>query len=166
MTVLLLNASFEPLRVISLRRALGLVFTGKAEPITNSEDTYVKSSGGEAFPVPLVVRLNYMVKVPYSSTVPLNRRTLALRDGHACQVKGCDKKGTTIDHVIPRSAGGKHTWTNVALMCAKHNHTKGSTPLEKLGWELKQKPYAPRGILLLDSRNPAWDTWIPERAFA
>src|SRR5690606_23037504 len=98
--VLLLNASLEPLRAISLRRALCVVLEGKAESISTRDGEMVRSAGGDEFPVPLVVRLNYMVKVPYNSRVPLNRRTLTWRDRGECQVKGCDRRGNTVDHVI------------------------------------------------------------------
>ena len=160
MAVLLLNASFEPLRVISLRRALCLVLEGKAESISTRDGEMVRSTGGDEFPVPLVVRLNYMVKVPYNSRVPLNRRTLTWRDRGECQVKGCDRRGNTVDHVIPRSRGGQHVWANVVLMCAKHNHTKSDSLLSELGWQLKRRPVAPRGVVLVGADEPAWADWL------
>lgn len=164
MAVLLLNASFEPLRVISLHRALGLVLAGKAEPVAERDGEVVRSCGGAEFPVPVVVRLRYMVKVPYASRVPLNRRTLAWRDGGVCQVSGCARRGTTIDHVMPRSRcrpGEAHRWENVVLMCPRHNHTKGDRTLAELGWTLKATPRAPRGLVLLDASDPAFATWLP-----
>src|SRR5690606_29897934 len=123
--VLLLNASFEPLRVITVRRALGLVISGKADLIVPNEDQIIRSTGGATFEVPAVVRLRRMVRVPFQATAPLSRRAIQTRDGHRCQVTGCSRKGQTIDHVVPRSKGGAHEWTNVALMCVRHNSLKG-----------------------------------------
>jgi 5-methylcytosine-specific restriction endonuclease McrA len=158
--VLLLNASYEPLHTVSMRRAMGLVFAGKAEPVETRDGEVIRSAGGESWPKPVVIRLRYMVKVPYQSRVPLNRRTLAFRDKGACQVVGCARRGTTIDHVVPRSRGGRHEWTNVVLMCHQHNNTKGDRMLSELGWSLRATPSVPKGIVLVDSVDPAWDTWI------
>lgn len=103
MSVLLLNASFEPLRVVSLRRGLGLVLSGKADLVEPVDGEYVRSTGGEKFEVPAVIRLRHMVKVPFQATVPLSRKALLARDEHRCQVLGCNRSGQTVDHVVPRS---------------------------------------------------------------
>ena len=167
MTVLLLNASFEPLRVITVRRALGLVLASKADLIVPHEDEVIRSTGGATFEVPAVVRLRRMVRVPFQATAPLSRRAIQTRDGHRCQVAGCSRKGQTIDHVVPRSRGGTHEWTNVVLMCVRHNSQKGDRSLAELGWSLKQEPEAPRGALILLSRAgirvpPAsWGPYLP-----
>ncbi len=167
MTVLLLNASFEPLRVITVRRALGLVIATKADLIVPIEDEVIRSTGGATFEVPAVVRLRRMVRVPFQATAPLSRRAIQTRDGHHCQVTGCQRKGQTIDHVVPRSRGGTHEWHNVALMCVRHNSLKGDRSLEELGWSLKREPEAPRGALILLSRAgirvpPAsWGPYLP-----
>lgn len=147
MTVLLLNASFEPLRIITLRRALGLVLAGKADLIEAGAGNVRAAT--ETFPVPVVVRLRTMVTLPFTTRVPLNRRTLNVRDHGICQLVGCDARGTTIDHVVPRSKGGEHTWTNTVLMCPAHNGEKGDRLLDELGWELKAPPRAPRGALVV-----------------
>lgn len=163
MTVLLLNASFEPLRVISIRRALGLVLAGKAD-LVEAGDGELRGASA-SFPVPVVVRLRYMVTLPFAAQVPLNRRTLAARDGGTCQVVGCVRRGTTVDHVIPRSRGGAHTWSNVVAMCQPHNGTKGDQLLSELGWELKATPRAPRGPMLVlaaagTAPTPAWEPYL------
>jgi len=167
MTVLLLNASFEPLRVITLRRGLGLVLSGKADLIEPVDGEYVRSTGGEKFEVPAVIRLRHMVKVPFQATVPLSRRALLARDEHRCQVLGCNRAGQTVDHVVPRSRGGRHEWANVTLMCVRHNSQKGDRLLHELGWRLKAEPRAPRGAVVLLARagmkapHPAWLPYIP-----
>lgn len=166
MAVLLLNASYEPLRVIPLRRALGLVVAGKVDMIAAGDGT-LRTGGGAELVVPAVVRLRNMVRVPFSNTVPLSRRAIEARDDRRCQVDGCDRSGVTVDHIVPRSRGGQHVWTNIALMCARHNSHKGDRLLVELGWRLKREPVAPRGELVLLARAgirrppEVWSPWLP-----
>lgn len=167
MTVLLLNASFEPLRVVTVRRGLGLVLGGKADLIAPMDGEVVRSTGGLVFEVPAVIRLRRMVRVPFQATAPLSRRALLARDGHRCQVVGCNRVGQTVDHVVPRSRGGAHEWTNVTLMCTRHNSQKGDRLLSEMGWRLSSEPRAPRGALVLLARaglqapHPAWAPYLP-----
>lgn len=164
MAVLLLNASFEPLRVITLRRALGLVLASKADLVVPDGDQVVRTAGGATFEMPAVVRLRRFVRVPFQATVPLSRRALQARDNRQCQVSGCTRAGQTIDHVIPKSKGGAHEWSNVALMCLRHNSQKGDRLLEELGWRLVRRPVAPRGTLVLLARAGIQvppETWSP-----
>ena len=165
MSVLLLNASFEPLSVIPTRRALTLVWSGKAEMVEGSGDSI--RSADESHPVPAVVRLRNMVRVPFRRTVPLNRRTLRARDGGRCQVAGCARAGSTIDHLVPKSRGGGHAWENTVLMCQPHNRAKRDRLLSELGWRLKAKPRAPRGPWLVlrhphraEPIPPAWAPYV------
>lgn len=165
MQVLLLNASFEPLRVIPLRRAIGLIVAGKAEVIAEG-DGRIRSATA-SLPVPLVVRLQYMVKVPFRATVPLSRKAVLMRDERRCQFTHCRRTATTIDHVIPRSRGGAHDWTNVVAACAPCNARKDDRLLSEIGWELRRPPVAPRGaIVMLNAANvqqvpEAWEMWFP-----
>ena len=167
MTVLLLNASFEPLRVITTRRALGLVLADKADLVVPDGDGYIRSTGGAEFAIPAVVRLRRMVRVPFQATAPLSRRAIQARDGRSCQVVGCSRVGQTIDHIVPRSRGGAHEWTNVVMMCVRHNSQKGDRLLGELGWKLKSEPAAPRGALVLLARAgmqaplPLWAPYLP-----
>ena len=167
MSVLLLNASYEPLRVVPLSRALKMVVAGRATLVEEDPSREVRSGGGATFPMPTVIRLIHMVIIPYKDrTLPLTRRNLVARDGGVCQVEGCVRDGTTVDHVVPRSRGGAHTWRNVVLMCEYHNHRKGSHLLAELGWELKAKPSTPRATirLLADAKvsepKPEWSTYL------
>lgn len=167
MTVLLLNASFEPLRVITVRRALGLVLSAKADLVVPDGEAHIRSAGGAEFAVPAVVRLRQMVRVPFQASAPLSRRAIRARDRRTCQVHGCSRTGQTVDHIVPRSRGGTHDWTNVALMCLRHNSQKGDRLLQELGWSLKQEPAAPRGALILlaragiDAPPPLWAPFLP-----
>lgn len=158
MTVLLLNASYEPLTVIDLHRAVTLVWTGKAEIVTAGPGR-LRSPSTE-LPEPVVVRLCRYVKVPFRARAPLTRRTLAARDGGRCQVSGCDRPGTTIDHVTPRAKGGLHRWENVVAMCPGHNSTKSDRLLADLGWTLKTEPVAPRFTVALRDSHPAWTPYL------
>ena len=124
MSVLLLNASYEPLATVSWKRAMTLVLTGRAELIEQDGDRVVRSAGGAEFPFPNVVRLMKMVSfngMRTSETPRFSRKGLSIRDNHECQVTGCDEVGSTIDHVIPRSRGGDTSWENCVLMCLAHN---------------------------------------------
>ena len=161
MSVLLLNATFEPLSVITIRRAICLVLAGKADLVEHG-DGEIRSATC-AYPVPAVVRLRNFVRLPFAHRVPLNRRTLAARDGGRCQVAGCTRAGTTVDHIVPRSRGGRHEWANVALMCYPHNRTKSDRLLSELGWALKAAPRSPRGarLLLVVGANTPAPTWEP-----
>lgn len=153
--VLLLNASFEVLRAVSMGRAVVLVLEGKAEIVEDTGE-YLRSPS-ITMPMPAVIRLKYYVKVPWKAKVALNRKNLAARDGGVCQKVGCTRKGDTIDHIVPRSRGGKHDWTNVTLMCAKHNQEKGDRTLEVLGWTLKSQPTVPTRTVLVGVIDPIWE---------
>ncbi|MBU6217193.1 MAG: HNH endonuclease [Acidobacteria bacterium] len=164
MTVLLLNASYEPLRVVPRRRALGLLLAGKVDLVVADPGPGVRTSGGATFEAPAVLRLRHMVRVPFRSAVPLSRRAIEARDRRRCQVAGCDRAGQTVDHVVPRSRGGAHEWTNVVLMCTRHNSAKGSRLLVELGWHLEREPTVPRGELVLLARaglRTAPAAWLP-----
>ena len=162
MSVLLLNASYEPLATVSWKRAMTLVLTGRAELVEQDGDRVVRSAGGAEFPFPNVVRLMKMVSfngMRTSETPRFSRKGLSIRDNHECQVTGCDEVGSTIDHVIPRSRGGDTSWENCVLMCLAHNSTKGDRVLDQLGWGLKQAPVAPRGSIVMTAR-PEWAAWV------
>ena len=165
MGVLLLNATFEPLDVVSARRAVVLIITGKALPVERGDG--VMRSPSVSVPIPAVIRLLSFVRLPAARrTAPLTRRTLTARDQRRCQVAGCRAEGSTVDHVVPRSRGGRHTWGNVVLMCAAHNQAKGHRLLAELGWKLKQRPRAPvmPHIVLAENRADVWEPYL--RAFA
>lgn len=168
MSVLLLNASYEPLRVITRRRAMGLIVAGKVEVLEVDEGRI--RSATRSFPIPAVVRLRYMVRVPFAASVPLSRRAVLVRDGRRCQFAHCRRGASTVDHVIPRSRGGDHSWENVIAACPRCNARKGDRLLEELGWQLRRAPSAPRGaVVLLTAAGvahppPRWHAWLPELA--
>jgi 5-methylcytosine-specific restriction endonuclease McrA len=135
--VLLLNSSYEPLHVCSWQRALILLVKGKAETVERHSRRMVN----EQWPAPLVIRLLYYVKIPHKD-IPLTRRNVLHRDRYACQY--CGKKNElTIDHVIPRSRGGKDVWDIVVIACLRCNIKKGSRTPKEADMELRSKPCRP-----------------------
>lgn len=158
--VLLLNASYEPIRILGMTRAMVLLLQEKAEIIETVPDQYIYSAFNK-YETPSVIRLLYMVKIPFKARVALNRRSLMGRDGHLCQWNDCDRKATTIDHVHPRSKGGKHEWTNVVACCTKCNSKKADHLPSTLGWKLKREPQVPRvGAWMMVGPNPP-ERWGP-----
>lgn len=157
---LVLNATYEPLCVVPLRRALVLVLAEKAEVV--SEGDTVWHSERLTVPAPSVVRLARFVRVPYRREVPLTRRAVLDRDAHCCVY--CGARADTIDHVRPRSRGGPHQWTNVVAACARCNHRKGDRFLSELGWSLPHAPVAPPATVAVVMgwavRDPAWAPWL------
>ncbi len=155
---LVLNATYEPLGVVSERRALILVLNSRATMIEDS-GVVLHFAGGE-ITLPSVIKLNRFVRVPYRSTVPLSRRALFARDGGRCVY--CSAPATSIDHVIPRSRGGGHVWENVVSACHRCNHVKADTPLKDLGWRMRSMPRAPVGAAWRVLGSGRADTaWLP-----
>ena len=157
---LLLNATYEPLCVVSSRRAIVLVLAAKAEAVDVTDDEVHAERVTVA--VPIVVRLTRYVRVPYPVQVPLSRRAVFTRDGSTCVY--CGGSATSIDHVVPRSRGGTHTWDNVVAACRRCNHTKADRSLAEMGWSLPHPPGAPSGAAwrLLGHRtvDPRWREWL------
>ena len=123
---LVLNATYEPLCVVSTRRALMLMIDEKAEMLHPTDGVF--RSERITFAEPSVVRLRHYVKVPYQARIALNRRAVFARDGHRCQY--CGAAAENIDHVIPRSRGGLHAWDNVVASCRPCNARKRDHLLE------------------------------------
>ena len=162
--VLVLNASYEPLNVCSVRRAHVLVFKGKAEvieeldrPLTSATDTY---------PWPHVIRLVAYVRVPRAVQRKISRRALFARDGWRCVYCGTSSGRLTLDHVVPRSRGGESIWENVVTACAPCNLRKGNRTLEESGLRLQRKPRPPAPVLFIRLAAPkiphGWRPYLRE----
>jgi 5-methylcytosine-specific restriction endonuclease McrA len=165
--VLLLNTTFEPLTALPLRRAVVLVVCGKAEVVHGDPSGIELHSASDSVVVPSVIRLATYVRVPYRARVPLTRAGLMHRDRHRCAY--CGGRAETIDHVVPRSRGGEHTWQNCVACCVKCNHRKADKLLSELGWRLRTVPRAPRGMhwrLLAGvvDTDPQWLPYLGEPA--
>jgi len=159
---LVLNASYEPLCVVSQRRAVVLVLAGKAVAVEDS--AAVLHAARLTVAVPSVLRLTRFVRVPYRANVPLTRKGVLARDAHRCAY--CAATATSLDHVVPKSRGGAHTWENVVAACGRCNHIKADRAVSELGWRLRAAPRAPTGTTwrILGSRraDPAWARWLAE----
>ena len=153
--VLLLNASWEPLRVISWQRAVVMMTLDKVEVI-EEYDRMVRSVA-TAFRMPAVVRL-YRYVHGRILQVRFSRTNIHARDRHTCQYCGrlVPPSELSCDHVFPRRLGGKSTWDNVVTACVTCNRRKGGRTPEQAGMKLKRRPRRPdflpsRGI----SADPA-----------
>ena len=161
--VLVLNASYEPLSIVSFRRATCLVLDDKAEIIEH--DGGVLRSPSLTVPVPSVVRLRYMVRVARRRQAVLSRRAVFARDDHICQY--CVGPADSIDHVLPRSRGGGHDWENLVAACRRCNLAKRDRTPEEAGMRLRRPGCPPRPgswVVVGASRMP--DAWKPYLARA
>jgi len=154
---LVLNATYEPLSVVTSRRAVVLVVRAKAELVHSNGRRW--ASERSSVPVPSVIRLLHYVKVPYERRVPLSRRAVFARDGHTCQY--CAGAAENLDHVMPRCRGGAHTWENVVAACRPCNARKGDRTPDEAGLTLRAAPRAPRqlGWLLIGLSSPPDPSW-------
>ena len=158
--VLVLNASYEPLNVTSVRRAHVLVFKGKAEVIEQLPQPLHSST--HTFPWPHVIRLVHYVRVPRAVQRKISRRALFARDGWRCAYCGSTAGRLTLDHVVPRSRGGESVWENVVTSCAPCNHKKGDRLLEETSMELRRLPRPPAPALFIQIASPTIPTrWQP-----
>lgn len=167
--VLVLNNSFKPLHVCTARRAIILLYTGKAERI--EDGSRVIRSPSLAIIIPAVIRLHRYVKRPVVPTVSFNKKNILKRDAYTCQY--CGRNGgerMTIDHVIPRSQGGRTVWDNVVSACRACNVKKGSKPLHEVNMSLLRRPAKPVSIVHLGMMYYAphgagiWSKYLPRGA--
>lgn len=137
--VLVLNSDYTPLNVTSLRRGFILVVKGKAEVLREDSKKIVTTVG--EFVRPIVIRLLNYVRF-HASPLKLNRKRLYRRDNNECVYCG-SKKHLTLDHVLPKSRGGRNSWNNLVTCCTSCNMKKGNRTPEEAGMKLRQKPYEP-----------------------
>jgi len=147
-SVLVLNATYEPLSVVSVRRAVLLLLKEKAE-IVEAAEAELRSEH-VTIPMPLVIRLVYYVRIPHRVSLPVTRRTVLARDHYTCQYCGRQwpRKDLTIDHMLPRSRGGHTTWENVVAACQRCNGRKGDRTPEEASMKLIAAPVRPRYVAL------------------
>lgn len=157
--VLVLNSTYEPVNVCSVRRAVVLLLKGKAETLESADA--VLHSEKNAVRVPLVIRLNHFVRIPRPDGRRLSRRAILARDGFRCQYCGSTQH-LTIDHIIPRSRGGTTSWENVITSCAVCNVRKGACLPSEVGMWPSRKPRPPLpGDFVLASQRVIPDAWRP-----
>ncbi len=155
---LVLNASYDPLAVVAARRAVVLVLKEKAAIIESNGMVF--RSEHLSIPAPSVVRLNYFIRVPFRARASLTRRAVFARDDWTCQY--CGTIAENVDHVIPRSRGGMHTWENVVASCRRCNAKKENHLYDEAGMRLRRKPFAPKdGLRLsLGKLEPEWEQYL------
>ncbi len=157
--VLLLNQNYEPLTICSARRAIVLMFQGKAEMIEPADSLRIRSVS-QSFAVPSVVRLGHFRRVPYKR-IMLTRKNVIARDRHRCQYCGASKGPMTVDHVIPKKRGGRDAWDNLVCACPRCNHRKGDCTPEQVGMKLRRQPTRPTLIAFLQRHVTLSDVWRP-----
>lgn len=144
--VLVLNASYEPLQLVSIRRAIVLLLQEKAELIEAAEQRL--RARNFSLEVPVVIRLVQYIKIPRRMRLPCSRRGVLMRDRETCQYCGAQpgRSHLTVDHVVPRSRGGLTSWENVVAACRDCNHRKGGRTPEEANMSLAVRPRQPQYI--------------------
>jgi 5-methylcytosine-specific restriction endonuclease McrA len=165
--VLLLNSTYEPLTALPMRRAVVMLMCGKADVVHDDPNGPVIHSATRTIVVPSVIRLRSYVRVPYRARIPMTRAALMHRDRFRCAY--CGSKADTVDHVVPRSRGGDHTWENCVAACSTCNHRKADHLLGELGWTLRSTPARPKGqhwrlLSTVKELDPAWVRYLGEGA--
>ena len=163
--VLILNASYEPLHVCSVKRAVLLLMHDIAERLEDSER--VLRSPSQVFKVPSIIKLKKYVKRPHHQRVAFNRKNVFRRDDNTCQYCNLRSGDLTLDHVMPRSRGGDTSWENVVACCRKCNAKKRDRTPEEAKMQLRRKPYAPKFMFssafgVLPNIDPVWVKYLPD----
>ena len=163
MRTLVLNAGYEPVQLVSWQKALCLVLSQKAEVV--SQYGAVVRSVSQEFPLPSVVRLvRYVRAMSRIALVRCTRRNVLQRDHYQCQYCGvkCRQQSITLDHVVPRSKGGKTVWTNVVAACHNCNRKKGNRSPERACLKLLREPRRPSWHdLIEDPAREGEADWLP-----
>lgn len=162
---LVLNQSYEPLNVCRARRAISLIFSGKAEMLENGSG-YIHTAN-TIFPIPSVIKLVYMVRRPRPQP-KLTRVEIFNRDHNTCQYCGKTSNQLTLDHVMPRRQGGRHTWENLVSACSPCNRKKAGRTPEQAHMKLYKTPVRPAGSIYLNipfhfiQTQSHWQKYLPD----
>lgn len=142
----MLNSSYEPLQLVSIRRAIVLLLQDKAELVEAAAE-HLRAQH-ISFEVPLVIRLVRYIRIPRRMRLPCSRRGVLMRDRETCQYCGIQPGRTqlTVDHVLPRSRGGLTTWDNVVTACRDCNHRKGGRTPDEANMVLMSVPRQPQFV--------------------
>jgi 5-methylcytosine-specific restriction endonuclease McrA len=161
--VLVLNASFEPINVCTVRRAAVLLLKSRAELLEHSDEEL--HSELLAFPRPLVIRLIAYVRIPRDvHRRKITRKAVLARDAWTCQYCGSKRSGLTVDHVIPRSRGGESVWENIVAACAPCNRRKGNRLPVEIEMHPSSTPKAPGPTVFIRVAAPtvpaSWEPYL------
>lgn len=166
MRTLVLNASYEPLSVVSFKRAVVLVLAEKATVLADTGEP-LRSAGsrhrsGLALCTPSVILLVRYVRAPRRRVVAVTRRGVLRRDNHRCAY--CRGPAATVDHVVPRSRGGVDSWENLVACCLRCNGVKGDRTPDEMGWRMHVRPHAPAGPVWVlrgaETLDPVWEEFL------
>ena len=168
--VLLLNASYEPLAVIPWKRAISLLVRNRVDSVT--DETAIIHSPGSTWSVPVVLRLRRYINVPKRGA-GWSRQGVMRRDNYRCIYCGLaagdvqhgrplTRSDFTVDHIIPRSRGGKNSWGNTACACPSCNQRKGNRSPHEAGLTMLWEPKTPRVDYLVASGQipEAWKIYL------
>lgn len=168
--VLVLNSDYEPLNVCNLRRAIILLYLGKADVLHHRDELNEASHLFElqySIAPPSVVRLRYHVKRPMPE-LKLSRRSIFARDNYTCQYCGVQSRDLTIDHIMPKRLGGGLQWENLVACCRKCNSRKADKLLQNSGMRLARQPKRPRYVPYISltkyingTKNEIWRDYLP-----
>ncbi len=161
--MLVLNATYEPINVCTVRRAVVLLLKAKAEVIEQSERQLHSTS--MSMTRPAVIRLVTYVKVPRDThRRKITRRAVFARDDWTCQYCG-SRAQLTVDHVVPRSKGGDSSWNNIVAACAPCNRRKGDSSPRQAGMALARAPRTPNPDVFIQVASPTipatWRQYLP-----
>lgn len=157
--VLVLNQDYSALTVCSVQRAIVLMHLQKVHLVEAIDGKAVRSPSTR-MPYPSIVRLKAYARIPYKK-VMLSRKNVLKRDHHTCQYCG-SRDRLTIDHILPKSRGGRDTWENLVAACVTCNNRKGDMTPEEAGMELNRTPFRPSYVMFIrDFVGNLDDTWKP-----
>jgi 5-methylcytosine-specific restriction endonuclease McrA len=157
--VLVLNADYSAISLCTVPKAFLLVYLDKAELIASSGNELLRTVR-KNYPMPSVIRLSRYVNIPYKGIV-LSRHNIFKRDSNSCCYCGTGKN-LTLDHVMPKSRGGKTTWTNLTTACRRCNTKKGNATPEEAQMPLRVKPFRPTFIMFLrEFDKSSEENWYP-----
>ncbi len=144
MRVLLLNSSYEPLKIVSWKKAVILIYKEKAQLLEEYDNLLIRSPN-LVLKAPSVIRLYYYVNINKYKILRFSKENIFFRDNYTCAYCGnkFNKSQLTLDHIIPYSKGGRKTWTNIVTACNYCNNKKGSYNLDQVNFRLLNKPFKP-----------------------
>ncbi len=158
---LVLNQNYEPLSITHVKRALCLIYLGKAE-IVESYAFGIRTVSN-SFTAPSILRLRYFIHIKRPN-LPLTKRNILKRDNYTCQYCGTKNGPMTADHVIPRKLDGKETWENLVCACDKCNNKKGERTIEEAGMKLLRRPKRPHFFFIVHNLvsipDPKWKQYL------
>ncbi|MEO0896339.1 MAG: HNH endonuclease [Bacteroidota bacterium] len=158
-SVLVLNQDYQAIGVCSVERAFVLVMLKKAEMLSDNDQRKLRTIASD-FKFPSIIRLHRYVHLPYKR-VNLSRHNIFKRDRNRCVYCG-SRESLTIDHVVPKSCGGRDTWDNLVTACQKCNAKKGSMTPEEAGMKLAYEPFRPSFVMFLSNfAGEVREDWKP-----